>query len=126
MPKTTEDCRAFIADFQDRNPQIEEMRFSKDQMTVEVRAALLKPSNWCRQSKCRPSADTDFRDAKSSYGVYLDGHPVNRYAEHQMRIDASEVAWERRFDCKPFDGQVAYLVLETPDGKLMFGEYVGD
>ena len=36
------------------------------------------------------------------------------------------IMWERRFDCQPFDGQVAYLILETHNGGLLFGEYVGD
>ena len=126
MTKTTNDCRAFIVDFQRRNPQIEEARFGADEIDAEARAALTNPTNWRRQSKCRPSADTDFRDAKSSYGVYVDGQPVNRHADHQSRIAASEVAWERRFDCKPFDGQVTYLVLETHDGRLLFSEHVGD
>ena len=51
---------------------------------------------------------------------------MNRHAEGQTRVDAGEIAWERRFDCQPFEGGIAYLILETHDGKLLFADYVGD
>lgn len=125
MAITTADCRKFIADFQKRNPQIEQARFDGD-LDEEAQAALADPKNWKRQHKVRPSAETNDHEPMTSYGIYIDGRDVNRYAEHHARIVANEIAWERRFDCAPFDGQVAYLILETHDGKLLYGEYVGD
>lgn len=125
MPISTEDCRKFITEFQKRNPQIEQARFDNE-LDKEALAALANPRNWKRQHKVRPSAQTNDHDPIDVYNVYLDGEPVNRYAEAQGEIDASEIAWERRFDCAPFDGQVAYLILEMHDGTLLFGDYVGD
>ena len=125
MTISTDDCRRFITDFQKRNPQIERARFDGE-LNEEALAALADPKNWKRQHKVRPASLTDGREPVDSYGVYRDGEAVNRYAEHQTRISASEIAWERRFDCQPFDGQVAYLILETHNGGLLFGQYVGD
>ena len=125
MTISTDDCRSFIADFQKRNPQIEQARYDGE-LDEEALTALTDPNNWKRQHKVRPSSNTDEHEPKTSYGVYIDGLDVNRHAEHHARIVANEIAWERRFDCAPFDGQVAYLILETHDGSLLFGEYVGD
>ena len=124
MSIDTAACRRFVADFQKRNPQIEDMRF--DELEPAQHEMLADPKNWRRQHKVRPSASTDQHEPRTCYGVYADGQPVNDYAEHQTSTDAAGIAWERRFDCKPFDGQVAYLILETHDGQLLFGEYVGD
>lgn len=125
MAISTDDCRKFIVEFQKRNPQIENARFDGE-LDDEARAALVNPKNWKRQHKVRPSSATADHDPIEIYDVYLDGEPVNGYAEGQGEIDAKHIAWERRFDCAPFDGQVAYLILETHDGKLLYGEYVGD
>lgn len=125
MTISTDDCRRFITDFQKRNPQIEQTRFDGE-IDEGTLAALVDPKNWKRQHKVRPSSQTDGHEPMDSYGVYRDGEDVNRYAEPQTRISASEIAWERRFDCQPFEGQVAYLILETHNGGLLFGEYVGD
>ena len=124
MTISTDDCRRFITDFQKRNPQIEQARFDGE-IDEEALAALTDPKNWKRQHKVRPSSATNEHEPKASYGVYVDGLDVDRYAKHQARIDADMIMWERRFDCQPFDGQVAYLILETNNGGLLFGEYVG-
>ena len=125
MTTSTDDCRKFITDFQKRNPQIEDARFGGE-LDEEALAALADPKNWKRQHKIRPSSQTDEHEPVTYYGVYVDGKEVNRHAEHHIRVNASLIAWERRFDCTPFDGQVAYLILETHKGRLLFGEYVGD
>ena len=125
MTISTDDCRKFITDFQKSNPRIEQARFDGE-LDEEALAALVDPKNWKPQHKVRPASLTDEHEPMESYGVYRDGEDVNRYAEPQDRIDAAQIAWERRFDCQPFEGQVAYLILETHDGKLIFGEYVGD
>ena len=125
MPISTEDCRKFIVEFQSRNPQIEQTRFGGE-LDAEAQAALTVPKNWKRQTKVRPDSATDSHDPVKTYMTYGEGLPVNRFAEGQVKVDAKTIAWERRFDCQPFEGQVAYLILETHDGDLIFGDYVSD
>lgn len=121
MPVTTEQCRAFIADFEKRNPQIEEARFGSggDEEDDEVQAATCNPKNWKRLHKTRPEQDFP-------YMFYVDGQSVNYYAEPSTSISESEIAWVRGFTCVPSEGQIGYLVLEKHDGTLLLGNYIGD
>ncbi len=126
MPSTA-NCREFIVNFQIENPQIEEARFGE--MDGESLEALHNPNNWKRIYKVRPDSETDMHEPREDdYSVYTDGCIINRHAETEYKtyLAPKDVAWERRFECKPFDGQVAYLILEKHDGTLVFGPYVGD
>jgi hypothetical protein len=118
MRVSTDDCRKFIVAFETANPQLEAARFT-DEWDSDQRAALLIFSNWKREHKIRPPKD-------ETYSVYVEGQEINRYAEAAAKIASSEIAWERKFNCCPFEGQVAYLVLEKHDGTLLLGNYVGD
>lgn len=125
MTVSTEDCRKFIVNFQKRNPHIEQTRFGGE-LDEEAVREIENPKNWKRQHKVNPSSETNDHDPVEVYTVYIDGVPVNRHAEGQAKISADKIIWERRFNCEPFDGQIAYLVLETYEGKLLMGNYVGD
>lgn len=127
MTVTTEQCRAFIADFEKRNPQIEEARFYDawgNNNLVEIHKMTNNPKNWKRMGKARPGCN--YFSGDGPYMIYIDGAPVNKWAEPQGRIDFSEIAWERGFNCVPLDGQVAYMVLEKHDGTLLLSDYIGD
>ncbi len=126
MPKiTTADCKKFIADFERRNPQLEAARFDED--FDEVAALVVNPDNWKRRYKCRAGAPGGGYDGQDGpYHFYQDGAAINRHVEPTGTIAMDQIAWERGFDCDGTDGQVAYKVLETLDGTLLLGEYIGD
>lgn len=125
MKIDTAACRQFIADFHARNPQIEQTRFGDD-LDEEGLALLADPANWKREHRLRPLSEAQGHDPMLRYRVYKDGEPVNERAEAQCSATGALIAWEHRLTCKPFEGQVAYLVLEDFFGRLLMGDYVGD
>lgn len=118
-------CRRFIADFHRRNPQIEQARFGGE-LDDEDLENLADPDNWKREHRLRPYSEAQGHEVMIRYRVYKDGEPVNDDAEAQCSATGALIAWEHRLTCKPFEGQVAYLVLEDYFGRLLLGDYVGN
>ena len=125
MTISAADCRQFIAEFHGRNPQIEQARFGGD-LGEEELALLADPANWKREHRLRPLSEAQGHDPVLCYRVYKDGEPVNEHAEPQCSATGALIAWEHRLTCKPFEGRVAYLVLEDYFERLLLGDHVGD
>lgn len=123
---TTQDCVAFIVDFETRNPQIELARFDGEGEDELVWGNITNKRYWKRRYKIKLETDNNHHEPRSVYRYYGDGIPVNRYVEPQLSIPSSQIVWVRDFECEGFDGQIAYLVLETTDGRLLLGPYTGD
>lgn len=124
---TTQDCKEFIANFQARNPQLEQARFNPKEgdwdyeETIKLLKSAIIAKNWKRLYKKNPDPEEN-----PIYSYYKDGCSVNRFADSYGEIDNSDVKCERGFELENSDGQIAYMVLELQDGTLLLGEYIGD
>ena len=137
---TTEDCRAFLADFHKKNPQIIGAVFGSDLVQwkentghdIEPEEKLLflklyEPKSWKRTYKKSVQSDEiSSRNRNGTFSYYQDGEKVNSYGESSSTMSADKVANVRGFQFSEFDGQVAYELIETVDGKLFLGNYIGD
>jgi hypothetical protein len=81
--------------------------------------------NWKREWKSRADNNPCW-DVSNGYLCYVDGQPVNRYAEGQIHIPMGKFIISRGFNCDKTDGQVAYIVLEDAEGNFTLGNYIGD
>ena len=131
MARTTLDCKKFLVDFFTRNPQIMNALFSDDPFPIDpaIHSIVINVKNWKRIWKINAAGNgNDYfaPDLKNGYLCYIDGQPVNRYAEGQVYIPAKNFIIARGFDCDPGEGQIAYIVLEDASGNLTLGNYIGD
>jgi hypothetical protein len=79
-----------------------------------------------REWKSKENNNPCWDVADNGYLCYIDGQPVNRYAEGQKYISMNNFTIARGFDCKPAEGQVAYIVIEDAKGNLILGNHIGD
>ena len=127
---TTAHCKNFLAEFFARNPQIINALFgTTDPDEIKrIHTWTWQANCWKREHRCKPE-NSEYR-LGNLYTVYRDGVVVNRYAEPVTRdtISPNKIALERGFVCNPdeLEDSVKYLVLETVDGELLLGDYIGD
>jgi hypothetical protein len=117
---STADCKKFIVDFLRDTPEQVVSILTEDGFTDA-----LNVKNWKREWKCKPGGGEGEYD---EYRIVQRGSRYNRWGDPHSckRVPASQFVAERRFDCDPFEGQFAFLVLEDANGDLHFGDYVGD
>ena len=84
----------------------------------------------CEHDRCKPENSEYCMYELGGYVIYRDGVIVNRYAEPSpmVKLRAEQVALERGFVCAEdeLEDSVKYMVLETKDGELVLGDYIGD
>lgn len=117
---TTSDCKKFIVDFLAKNPQLVGAIFPNDP-TAQITATNAK--NWKRRYKCRPeNSEYEF----DQYTIYVDGMPINGWADGHHRVSINQFVAERGFYCDPFEDGLAFAVIEDASGKLYLADYIGD
>lgn len=117
---TTADCKKFIVDFLRDTPEQVVMILTEDGFTDA-----LNVKNWKREYKCKPGGgEREFDE----YQVRRRGSRFNHLGDplSYKTMLPDQFVLERRFDCDPFEGQFAFLVLEDAQGELYLADYVGD
>lgn len=128
MPKSTADCKKFLAEFFGRNTQIVMALYGEH--SPEQQALLSKAANWKRMWKMNADrGDDDYSISDglggSHYLTYIDGAPAGHLGEGQARRKPSEFVIARGFSCDAAGDDVAYIVLESADGTLTLGHSIG-
>jgi len=129
MKITTEHCRQFLVKFHTDHPEFlyvytelgDSYNFKK--LDEDMRADANKPSNWKRAWKGKVSPDQYMYYPED---IQYTKHDI--YDENLMKsISGDELAFVRIFELNPnkWEANVAFMVLETKDGKLLLGQYVG-
>lgn len=129
MPKlTTADCKKFLVDFFTSTPDLIVGIYESSVGHAALKSALVA-SKWKRRSKCTPGG-IDSALSGDHYEVFEKGKDYpkgpNYYAG--APIPSVQVLCERVFvlDEDTYDTAIAFLVIETKEGQLFLGEYVGD
>lgn len=127
VEKSTADCKMFLADFFKETPDLITQIFAGDPVGQE--ALTIKPKNWKRRSKGIPGGvNSNLRGA--AYNVWEKGKAYPRGPSYGRNTDlkSSEVKNERVFILseEKYENSIVFLVLETHEGKLYMGEYLGD
>lgn len=125
---STADCKKFLVDFLSKNRQIVLAYFPDESGSPSALIEALNVNNWKREYKRKAGSGNDYNPEFDEYNIYLDGAIINRYGDAIgcPTLPVREFAWERRFNCDPFEGGLAFIVLENKQGELFLADYVGD
>jgi hypothetical protein len=118
----TEDCKRFIARVVSQNTSLCGF-LGLDSQGI---ASAADPKEWKRLHKCSVAKSEHAESFGEGYMIFEPGCSVNRFGETRQFEPASHFTVERGFDFVKGDGQVAFLVLERPNGELALGNYIGD
>ncbi len=121
---STADCKTFIVDFFQNNPQVIKGLYGEDFKPEEMQM-VVNSKNWKRRYKCKPG-NGDYAPYKNQYMIFENGTGVDRFGETNTRRPVTDFVSERGFDCDPFDGGISYMILEDVNGDLHLGNYIGD
>jgi hypothetical protein len=129
--KTTADCKKFLVDFFKDTPNliIEIYGRGEDEGGKEAFNFSQDVKNWKRDIKCKPGSENSYIHGDTTE-VWEKGKSYPRGPSYHagVGIAVSRIAVERHFTLKEdvLDSGVRFMVLETQEGELLLGEYIGD
>lgn len=126
--KSTADCKNFLVEFLKETPDLIVNIYDKEDGTI-VYSYALNVKNWKREYKCKPSSENSHIQ-RGNTDVWTKGesYPRGPHYHQGTPLDTSSIAVERHFILKEdiLGTGVRFMVLETHDGELFLGEYIGD
>lgn len=122
MKLTTQNCIDWLTLQIKLNPAIIYGHFDEQ----EVLDLSLESKNWIRIFKFGAKSKSDY--AKNEYWADKLGTNYNRYGDASERylVPINTIQCIRGFDLKPLEGVLSFIVIETIDGQLHLGEFIGD
>lgn len=127
---TTKDCKLFLVDIAEQHPYVFENVFGTENERTLVSTSAKKVSCWKRETKFNGNNEEhDFFEPE--YNIFTEFDTFRNSPWHAIyteTLPADQVKWVRVFVCDPsqFEDAVKFLVIESLDGKLHLGNYVGD
>lgn len=126
--KTTDDCKKFLVDFFKATPNLIVQLYDIVEGQIAYSFAL-DAKNWKRSTKCKPLSDASYiHGDKTEVWKKGDEYPKGPGYHTGIPLETSKIAVERHFVLKEDElgTGVIFMVLETHDGELYLGEYIGD
>jgi hypothetical protein len=126
--KTTSDCKKFLVDFFKQTPNLIIQLYDIEEGQMAYSFAL-DVKNWKRATKCKPLSDASYIHGPTTE-IWEKGkdYPKGPGYHAGIPLETSKIAVERHFVLKEDElgTGVIFMVLETHDGELYLGEYIGD
>jgi hypothetical protein len=126
--KSTSDCKKFLVDFFKHTPNLIIQLYDLVE-GQEAYSFALDEKNWKRETKCKPLSEASYIQGDITE-VWEKGKEYPRGPNYHagVPLETSKIAVERHFVLKEdvLDSGVIFMVLETYDGQLYLGEYIGD
>jgi hypothetical protein len=121
---STEDCKNFIVDFVKTNPSVVISIYGEEIDGLISDAT--NPKKWKRTYKCKPGGGNHEFD---SYEIFSKNVKISRMGYGGTKTcPATEFVSERGFilDDEKYDTGIQFVVVESRNGSLHLGNYIGD
>lgn len=121
---STEDCKNFIVDFVKANPSVVISIYGEEIDGLVLDAT--NPKKWKRTYKCKPGGGNYEFD---SYEIFSKNEKISKMGYGGTKTyPATGFVSERGFilDENKYDTGIQFVVVESKDGSLYLGDYIGD